>query len=216
MKKLLKSYKTEIKPIPEQIQTINRTIGTPPDIVDKVSVLLALMEILLLLIKGEKFESEQDTQAFTKDLESIGIDEKALNNSSPIELLQIICAEYASVDFAKMKELITNESSISFYVYPNKPEYLDDMRPCPQGFVPAKSYDECVNLLLANDITVISLDHDLGEEKTGYDVAKFMVENNIFPDKIYTHSANPVGVANIYQLLNHYAPSEIEIYKKVY
>jgi hypothetical protein len=94
--------------------------------------------------------------------------------------------------------------------------YLDDLRSCPEGFVPAKNYEECINLLLTNEVTIISLDHDLGQGKTGYDVAKFMVENNIFPEKIYIHSANPVGVDNIYQLLNHYAPSEIEIYKKVY
>lgn len=94
--------------------------------------------------------------------------------------------------------------------------YLDDTRPCPKGFVLAKNYEECIDLLLTKKVSEISLDHDLGENKTGYDVAKFMVEFEIFPDKIYIHSANPVGVTNMYQLLNHYAPSEIEIYKKTY
>ena len=55
------------------------------------------------------------------------------------------------------------------------------------------------------------LDHDLGghvmvesggKEETGYDVAKFLVENpQYIPQKIYIHSLNPSGQNNIKGLL---------------
>ena len=50
----------------------------------------------------------------------------------------------------------------------------------------------------------LDLDHDLGEEKTGYDICKFIVENQI-PILGYTlHTMNPVGRQNMKQLLSHY------------
>ena len=45
----------------------------------------------------------------------------------------------------------------------------------------------------------VDLDHDLGdfdedgEEYTGYDVLLWMVENNVRPEKINVHTANPVA-----------------------
>lgn len=51
---------------------------------------------------------------------------------------------------------------------------------------------------------VLCLDHDLGEEKTGYDICKYIVENSIPISLIQIHSANPVGRANMNQLLTHY------------
>lgn len=57
----------------------------------------------------------------------------------------------------------------------------------------------------------ISFDHDLGEnEPTGYDIAHYIVEldldHNIIPGnfKWYTHSQNPIGKANIDNLLTKY------------
>lgn len=50
----------------------------------------------------------------------------------------------------------------------------------------------------------LDLDHDLGEEKTGYDICKFIVENQI-PILGYTlHTMNLVGMQNMKQLLSHY------------
>ena len=51
---------------------------------------------------------------------------------------------------------------------------------------------------------IIDLDHDLGEEKTGYDIAKYIVEHQIPLVGFRIHSANPVGKFNIQQLLTHY------------
>lgn len=57
---------------------------------------------------------------------------------------------------------------------------------------------------------IIMFDHDLGEERTGYDIAKYIVENNIKIKKGFTiHSANPVGRHNISQLLTHYGYQEL-------
>ena len=54
----------------------------------------------------------------------------------------------------------------------------------------------------------ISFDHDLGEKKTGYDVAKYIVKHQI-PCTFSIHSMNPVGVENIRQLMTHYGYTEI-------
>lgn len=51
---------------------------------------------------------------------------------------------------------------------------------------------------------MLDLDHDLGEGKTGYDICKFIVENQIPTICVKIHSMNPVGVYNMKQLLSHY------------
>jgi hypothetical protein len=62
-------------------------------------------------------------------------------------------------------------------------------------------------------VVSLSLDHDLGEgQKTGYDIAKWMVETKIYPPYIFVHSLNSVGAANIRQLLEHYAPSHVKVF----
>jgi hypothetical protein len=55
----------------------------------------------------------------------------------------------------------------------------------------------------------ISFDHDLGYDLTGYDVAKYIVENNIKIDGFTVHSMNPVGAKNIIDLLSHYGYHKI-------
>lgn len=56
---------------------------------------------------------------------------------------------------------------------------------------------------------IVDFDNDLGEELEGYDVAKFIVENEIALDAFRVHSMNSVGRANIRQLLNHYGYKEV-------
>ncbi len=113
--------------------------------------------------------------------------------------------------------------------------YLDDLRvPHDKTWVVVKNYDQFVakiRYIGLKNIHIISLDHDLGEqsmkeyfnnvqknytlnydniinEKTGYDCAKFLVEqsitNNIPLPKIQVHSANPIGSANIIGYINNY------------
>lgn len=94
--------------------------------------------------------------------------------------------------------------------------YLDDVRPCPQGFVLARSFDEAIELIKANGCpSFISFDHDLGlipneVELNGHSLAKWLVEKDlddqIIPDHFdyNIHSANSLGRDNIKGLLDQY------------
>lgn len=89
--------------------------------------------------------------------------------------------------------------------------YVDDIRNIPLFYnrtdkiIIARNYKEAIkNLTLIKKFDIIDLDHDLGEEKSGYDIAKYIVENQIKVDTIRIHSMNPVGVQNIKQLLQRY------------
>lgn len=55
----------------------------------------------------------------------------------------------------------------------------------------------------------VSFDHDLGENKSGYDIAKYIVENHININGFSIHSMNIVGCKNIRDLLTHYGYKEI-------
>jgi hypothetical protein len=112
--------------------------------------------------------------------------------------------------------------------------YLDDCRvPIDKDWIVVKTYEEFVDKVKEiglENIDIISLDHDLSlcamneyfnncvpnftidynniKEKTGYDAAKWLVNESIETDiklpTIYTHSANPVGCANIMGYINQY------------
>jgi hypothetical protein len=88
--------------------------------------------------------------------------------------------------------------------------WLDDVRSMPNDFdLHVKTADEAIKKLKTNQVSIISLDHDLGEEdsKTGYDVAKFIeksaFEGSLDPLEIRIHSANPVGVNNMKMCINN-------------
>jgi len=112
--------------------------------------------------------------------------------------------------------------------------YLDDLRtPIGEDWVVVRNYEEFISTISnigLNNISQISLDHDLGDtamneyfsnvmpnykleydnikEKTGYDCAKWLVEQsmdkNVSLPQIYVHSANPIGAANIMGYINNY------------
>jgi len=101
-----------------------------------------------------------------------------------------------------------------------------------QPWVVVRSYDEFVekvNEIGLDNIQAVSLDHDLGDsamkewhnnvyhnykldydnitEKTGYDCAKWLVEqwmDNKPVVTVMTHSANAIGSANIMGYINNY------------
>lgn len=100
--------------------------------------------------------------------------------------------------------------------------YIDDMRqPLIPGAIWVKSYDEAIAALesvyttfaIANPpyplTLVVDFDHDLGEKKTGYDIAKWLAEEYSWTASFRVHSMNPVGANNIRQLLKHYGWTEI-------
>lgn len=85
--------------------------------------------------------------------------------------------------------------------------YVDDERPCPEGWVLARSAVEAIGLLdpvfRGEPVEVVSLDHDLGDtehtpEWTGYTVLEFIeqmtaLEPSYNPPEIRIHTANPAG-----------------------
>jgi hypothetical protein len=88
--------------------------------------------------------------------------------------------------------------------------WLDDERPLPTNFdVLVKTADEAIALLAGGNVTVISLDHDLGdaEEKTGYAVACWIEENafkgTLKKMRVRCHSQNAVGRQRICMALQN-------------
>lgn len=113
--------------------------------------------------------------------------------------------------------------------------YLDDVRDDDTWFrqhlntehwIPCvvRNYDEVIHVLnrmrdymTENEVLILDLDHDLGEEengynelsRTGYDVCKWIVENNFPFFYFHIHSMNASGSMNMRQLLTHYGYKEI-------
>jgi len=91
--------------------------------------------------------------------------------------------------------------------------YLDDIRPCPKGFVLARSAEECMLLLRESKIDILSLDHDLGwSQPTGFDVAKYIVDKQKFPREIYLHTSSEIGRSNMFQLLYRHKPEGTKVH----
>jgi len=131
--------------------------------------------------------------------------------------------------------------------------FLDDIRtPVEDNWIVVRDYNEFVKKVMeigVKNIDFISLDHDLGDtamaeyynnvsknyvldynnidEKTGYDAAKWLVNefysvnedrinmtseqkrksDFVFPN-VYVHSANPVGAHNICGYINNFFKNE--------
>lgn len=92
--------------------------------------------------------------------------------------------------------------------------YIDDER-TPKTDLPwhiTRSYEDATNIIRENGIpSYISFDHDLGTGLSGYDIAKWIVEQDLdgtlsIPTdfQFNVHSANPVGRRNIECLLDSY------------
>ena len=91
--------------------------------------------------------------------------------------------------------------------------YLDDLRTTPEGFDRVYNYEEFVTYLERKGLPdFISFDHDLGEDFSGYDCAKYLVEyclTHQLPLPNYqVHSQNPVGKENIERLLDNFGSFE--------
>lgn len=97
------------------------------------------------------------------------------------------------------------------------PKIIDPER----DYTSVKSYDEAISYMNTNGCpNFISFDHDLGVDekgnlsKTGYDVAKWMVERDLDEDgwilsdfAFQVHSANSIGKRNIEMLFMNYFKS---------
>lgn len=83
--------------------------------------------------------------------------------------------------------------------------------------------EEAIYYIENYKVHILSLDHDLGEDRegtllpTGYDLVKYICENGLRADKIYLHTDNGVGRENMYQTLKAaqrrgFIDQDIEIY----
>lgn len=94
--------------------------------------------------------------------------------------------------------------------------FLDDERfPAEKDsdMIVVRSFEEAAEYMAKHGCpSFISFDHDLGQEKSGYDLAKAMVYLDMysplgfFPKgfSFYVHSQNPVGAKNIKSYLDGY------------
>lgn len=90
--------------------------------------------------------------------------------------------------------------------------YLDDLRPCPKGFVLAKNAEECIRLLRENKVDVMSMDHDLGwDEMNGTDLAHELVRLNLYANEIYLHSSSMIGRQNMYKCFMDHKPEYVKV-----
>ena len=90
---------------------------------------------------------------------------------------------------------------------------LDDRRYVPDNtpYNVARNYEDCVYMLrVFRKISYISLDYDLGEAKTGYDVLVYIKENDIQVEHINIHSDHSVGVPKMREYVwEHFRSAEI-------
>ncbi|MFB5190520.1 cyclic-phosphate processing receiver domain-containing protein [Alicyclobacillus fastidiosus] len=95
--------------------------------------------------------------------------------------------------------------------------FLDDRRQAPDGFTLVKRYERCVRLLATGQVDKLSLDYNLGKgEKTGLDVAKWIVQQHTWPREIYIHSSNFLVRQAMSKLLRQHAPEHVVIRSRTF
>lgn len=93
--------------------------------------------------------------------------------------------------------------------------YVDDLRPCPEGWDVARNFHEAIVMLEATHYDEVSLDHDIAsfygmKEMTGYDVLQYLImrkmDGHPVPSIVRVHSANPVGRQKMLADIARYFP----------
>lgn len=97
--------------------------------------------------------------------------------------------------------------------------YLDDVRPCPEGFMLSRNVRHCLRILKDNkgNIEILSLDHDMGHDSNGFWLVRHMVNLGLYADYIFIHSANPIGREKMFLYLldgikHGMIPSHVRVY----
>lgn len=72
-----------------------------------------------------------------------------------------------------------------------------------------RNYEEFVAAVSNSEFDLISFDHDLGTDKSGYDCVKYFTEQHqqgliAYTPKMYFHTQNPVGRNNMSMVWNRY------------
>ena len=104
---------------------------------------------------------------------------------------------------------------INVYMDDRRTPFLEDVAGIPQTdhpdtyWVIARTIEDTKVLLLTGIVENISIDHDMGDGDTGYDLVKWMEETNTWPSgNIAVHSANPVGRDNMLAVLKKHYESQ--------
>ena len=96
--------------------------------------------------------------------------------------------------------------------------WVDDERTAPDGWVWAKTSDEAMNVILRwrdsefgryredAEVEAVSLDHDLGGDDTTRSIVLWMCEHDWWPERVYVHTANPVGRHWLEGMIERYGP----------
>lgn len=91
--------------------------------------------------------------------------------------------------------------------------YLDDVRPCPRGFVAARSAEECLQLLSECEVDLLSLDFELGyNQPNGLSVVHGIIAGGFYPREVYVHSSSLVGRAQMARALRDANPPDVIIH----
>lgn len=91
--------------------------------------------------------------------------------------------------------------------------YLDDMRPCPPGFVAARSAEECLTLLAEFEVNLLSLDFELGYgQPNGLSVVHGLIVSGKYPREIFVHSSSLAGRAQMVHELKSAKPEGVRIH----
>lgn len=84
--------------------------------------------------------------------------------------------------------------------------WIDDIRTPPRGYIWAKTSQEAIDLIEANDpFSHVSFDHDLGGDDTSRRVVLWMCENSgKWPKTASVHSMNPIGREWLTEMIKRY------------
>lgn len=88
---------------------------------------------------------------------------------------------------------------------------LDDRRTFPDGsYNCVRTYEDCIRLLrIFRKASFLSLDYNLGSDKTGLDVLIYMHENGMTAEHINIHSDNSVGIPKMRKYAEAHFPNTV-------
>lgn len=89
--------------------------------------------------------------------------------------------------------------------------FVDDKRDFIPGYECAGDYNSAVMLLSILKFDFVTLDFDLGEEKTGLDILKYMQENKKYPKHLNIHSDSIEGRQAMRTYAEENFPSDVAI-----
>lgn len=83
--------------------------------------------------------------------------------------------------------------------------WVDDLRQPPSAeWTWVKTVRDALAYIRHNEVEKMSLDHDLGNNRTSRPIVLWMCETDVWPDEVLVHSANPPGVEWLEGMVRRY------------